>query len=50
MTDLKRRALRLRLELKWWKAKRDYAAAGAPFGLGRGIDLWIEYGQGTTVN
>ena len=46
----KRLALRLRLELKWKQAKRDYAAAGAPFGNGRGIDLWVEFGRRTTVN
>lgn len=50
MTDHKRTLLRLTLELKWRKAKQDYVAAGAPFGDGRGVDLWVEYGQQTTVN
>lgn len=50
MTNLKRTVLRLTLELEWQKAKRGYEAAGKPFGDGRGIDLWVEYRQWTTVN
>jgi hypothetical protein len=50
MTDLKRKTLRLRVELKWKPAKRDSVAAGTPFGNGRGINLWVEYGERTTVN
>ena len=42
--------LYLRLELAWLETKADYAAAGKPFGNGRGLDVWIKYGQLTTVN
>lgn len=48
--DLERTAFRLWLELKRLEAREDYEAASAPFGEGRGLDLWIEYGQLTTVN
>lgn len=50
VTDLQRTALRLTLELEWLKVKEDYEAAGAPFGPGRGLDIWVEYEQLTTVN
>jgi hypothetical protein len=50
MTDRQRAALQLLIDAEWMKAKANYAAAGKPFGEGRGIDIWIEYGQLTTVN
>mgnify|MGYP000335404230 CR=1 FL=1 len=50
MESPERETLRLLLELEWEKARDDYLAAGKPFGDGRGLDLWIEYGQLTTVN
>ena len=42
-------ALRLLLKLEWEEAKEDYRTAGEPFGE-KGLDLWVEYGQLTTVN
>lgn len=50
MTPRQRSALRLLLELEREWARADYAAAGKPFGEGRGLDIWIEYEQLTTVN
>lgn len=50
MTDLQRSALRLRLEPEWLTVKEDYELAGTPFGPGRGLEIWVEYGQLTTVN
>ncbi len=50
MTDPERTALRLWLKLEWEKVREDYRAAGKPFGEGRGLGLWIEYGQLTTMN
>jgi len=50
MSDPERRALRLLLKREWEKTKEDYRAAGKPFGEGRGLDLWVKYGQLTTVN
>lgn len=50
MTDAKRTALRHTLEAKWRTARAHYVAAGEPFGPGRGLDVWIEYGQCTTTN
>ena len=50
MSDPERRSLRLLLKREWEKTKEDYRAAGKPFGEGRGLDLWVEYGQLTTVN
>lgn len=50
MTELEREALRLKLEFEWLKTRDDYAAAGKPFGDGRGLEVWVEYGQLTTVN
>ena len=50
MTDLERTALRLLLEIEWKKVRADYRAAGQPFGKGRGLDIWVEYEQLTTVN
>lgn len=46
-----RHALRRLLDRCWEEAKNDYRAAGAPFGpTDRGLELWIEYEQRTTVN
>lgn len=50
MNDVERRILRCILEIEWQKTREDYRAAGAPFGEGRGLDIWIEYGQLTTSN
>lgn len=50
MTQLQREALRLKIELEWLKIRGDYEAAGKPFGDGKGLDVWVEYGQLTTVN
>lgn len=50
MTDFKRSTLRLKLQMEWVKACRGYEEAGAPFGTGRGLEVWVEYGQLTTVN
>jgi hypothetical protein len=39
------------LDQLWKEARQDYHAAGAPFGpSGRALDVWILYGQRTTVN
>lgn len=46
---LRPEALRHRLRLEWLKVEADYAAAGKPFG-DRGLEIWVEYGQLTTVN
>lgn len=48
-TDARKR-LRQRLWLAWRKARLDYVAAGQPFGPDRGLEVWIEYEQQTTVN
>jgi hypothetical protein len=50
MTDLERTSLRLLLEIEWEKVRADYQAAGKPFGEGKGLDMWVEYGQLTTAN
>ena len=50
MSDAERTALRVLLDLEWTAARRDYRDAGSPFGGRRGLELWIEYDQGTTVN
>ena len=35
----------------WKEARKDYQAAGAPFGPSmRAFELWIHYGQFTTCN
>lgn len=48
---INRRDLRRLLDRCWREAWHDYHAAGAPFGLTeRGLELWIEYEQRTTVN
>jgi hypothetical protein len=39
------------LDQLWREARQDYRAAGAPFGSSaRALDVWILYGQRTTVN
>ena len=50
MSNSERTALRVLLDLEWEARQRAYADAGTPFGSGRGIDLWIEFDQKTTVN
>lgn len=50
MSPSERTALRILIDLERARARRNYTAAGRPFGPGRGLDVWIEYGQKTTVN
>ncbi len=50
MTDAERSILRRFLESEWEKTRAEYRAAGAPFGSGRGLEIWIQSGQLTTVN
>jgi hypothetical protein len=50
MTDSERTALRVLLDLERKARQRAYESAGRPFGSGRGLDLWIEFDQKTTVN
>ncbi|WP_181149374.1 hypothetical protein [Salinibacter sp. 10B] len=50
MTDSERTALRVFVDLEWKARRHAYAAAGSPFGSGRGLDVWIEFEQQTTVN
>ncbi len=50
MTNLERKRLRRFLQAEWEKTKAAYREAGAPFGWGRGLDIWVEHGQLTTVN
>jgi len=50
MTDTERRILHRFLKAEWEKTRTDYRAAGAPFGSGRGLEIWIQFGQLTTVN
>ncbi len=50
MTDSERTALRVLLDLEWKASRRAYEDAGAPFGSGRGLDLWIAFDQKTTAN
>jgi len=50
MSNAERTALRVLLDLEWAAARQDYRDAGMPFGRGRGLEIWIEYKQGTTVN
>jgi len=37
------------LQIEWEKTREDYHAAGTPFGP-EGLEIWVEYGQLTTVN
>ena len=50
MTDSERTALRVLIDLEWTEARAAYREAGHPFGKGRGLDVWIEFDQQTTVN
>jgi len=50
MSDAERTALRVFLDLEWRTQRRGYRRAGHPFGTDRGLTLWIEFGQETTVN
>lgn len=50
MTDLERLLLRHFLETHWEDVRAAYRAAGTPFGPGRGVEIWAEYEQRTTVN
>ncbi len=50
MTDSERTALRVLIDLEWTEACRAYREAGQPFGSGRGLEIWIEFDQQTTVN
>jgi hypothetical protein len=50
MNESEREILRHFLQVEWEKTKAAYRAAGAPFGWGRGLDIWIEHGQLTTTN
>jgi hypothetical protein len=39
------------LKQLWREARKDYEAAGSPFGNSkRALDLWIMYGDRTTCN
>lgn len=39
------------LKQLWREARKDYEAAGSPFGTSkRALDLWIMYGERTTIN
>jgi hypothetical protein len=50
MTESERTALRVLIDLEWTESRRAYLEAGHPFGSGRGLDIWIEFDQQTTVN
>lgn len=50
MSDGERTALRVLLDLQWSACKKKYVEAGRPFGKGRGMDIWIQFDQRTTVN
>jgi hypothetical protein len=50
MTESERTALRVLLDLEWAEARTAYDDAGEPFGKGRGLEIWIEFDQQTTVN
>ncbi len=50
MTNLERKRLRRFLQAEWEKTKAAYREAGAPFRWRRGLDIWVEHGQLTTVN
>ena len=50
MSPSERTALRILIDLEWAQARRHYMEAGRPFGNGRGLDIWIEFRQKTTVN
>jgi len=50
MTESERTALRVLIDLEWTQARQAYRKAGQPFGKKRGLDVWIEFNQKTTVN
>lgn len=50
MTEYQRAVLQLLIETEWMDAKANYAGAGRPSGERRGMDIWIEFGQLTTVD
>jgi hypothetical protein len=50
MTESERTALRVLIDLEWTDRLNAYRDVGRPFGAGRGLDLWIEFDQHTTVN
>ncbi len=50
MTNSERTALRILIDLEWTEMRKDYCNAGQPFGDGRGLEIWIEFDQQTTVN
>jgi len=50
MTGPEHENLRRFLKFEWEKTRAAYRRAGAPFGWGRGLDLWVEWGQLTTTN
>lgn len=50
MTESERTALRVLIDLEWAETRNAYEEAGQPFGPGRGLDVWIEFDQQTTVN
>ena len=50
MTDAERRILRRFLDRQWERTRAEYRAAGAPFVAGRGLEIWIQFGQLTTAN
>ena len=50
MTDSERTALRVLIDLKWAETRDQYQDAGQPFGQGRGLEIWIEFDQQTTIN
>lgn len=40
-----------RLQMAWTLAQVGYRLAGSPFGASvRGLEVWIEYGRGSTAN
>lgn len=50
MSDAERTAVRVLLELEWMAVRQKYLEAGQPFGPERGLHLWNEFGQATTIN
>ena len=50
MTESERTALRVLIDLEWAENRDEYEKAGQPFGPDRGLDVWIEFDQQTTVN
>lgn len=50
MDKVDRKTLRRFIQREWQHTVMDYRQAGAPFGHGRGLEIWIEYGELTTVD